>query len=840
MLLILAIVVIMPAVSAAEWTLNPGDSIEANISLASPGDTLVLNPGTYRQFNITVSKDITVKSNSSSGGSASDTIIDAMGSGTVFYENSSGGHTLTVEGLGLKNGSAGYGGAICTINGVVVISYSDITDCSTPFMGQGGAIYSSGGNVIATSCTFTDCSSNTGGAICSPVVNATSCTFTRCGSSICLGGAISSDDVTAISCSFTGCFAWAGGGICSDTVTARSCTFTDCVASTYTDSDSKIHLGVGGAISSDDTVAESCIFTRCTSDGDGGGIYSNSTKVVSGTFIECSAYYDGGGISSVDADGISCIFIECSAEGGGGICSVNANVTSCTFTDCYGTGYYSNGGGVCSDYYFGGTFLISSSSFTGCRANAGGAVYSELSDLTVASCNFTDCRGTDSGGAILSDTDGDRSATISSSTFANCSAGSVHGGGAFYANGTISTIHYCRIYDCNDGTAVVMEDGTLDAKNNWWGTNSDPSVYTAALSGGPVDVSPWLVLGTTASPSSITAGGSSTVKADLTRNSDGEDTYPGGYVPGGIPVNFSLTGGPGSLSSLSGVTASGISSTTYSSSSAGTATVAATVDGQTVDCNVIVNPGAGSSSSSGGSGGGPNSDTGIGFAQDLKAGDNVSFTMNKGSVFLVSFTAVTDIGKVMVTVEKKGSLPSSIDEPETDVYEYEEVMLYYAGNSDLPEKRFGFKVKKSWLTENGDTSGDIVMLHYNEETDEWEKLETTLADEDGAYYYYNAKTPSFSWFTISVSEGATVVPVETETAAITQAETSSATPSPSPAATVLSTAIPENPGPSGDTGLWSSFILPALAFALVIIVIIGLIGRRKKEQYPDWWDHGKK
>ncbi|WP_169743641.1 PGF-pre-PGF domain-containing protein [Methanolacinia paynteri] len=240
------------------------------------------------------------------------------------------------------------------------------------------------------------------------------------------------------------------------------------------------------------------------------------------------------------------------------------------------------------------------------------------------------------------------------------------------------------------------------------------------------------------------------------------------------------------------------------------------------------------------SGGGPNTDTGMGFATDLKAGETASFTMDKGAVREVSVTAGTDIKKVMITVQKDGSLPSSIEEPDTDVYEYEDVTVYYADGSDLSGGTFEFKVKKSWLSANGYGSGDIVMLHYNEETGEWKELETTLTDEDGSYYYYTAETPSFSWFAIAAAEGSTIVPGETQTAeatlAATQFATASVTPSPSSAATVLLTAIPANPGNSGGTGSWSSLAIPAVFMILVVIVIVGLACRRKKEQYPDWWD----
>ncbi|ADN34981.1 polymorphic outer membrane protein [Methanolacinia petrolearia DSM 11571] len=833
LILFLGLLVIAAPVSAEVWTLNTTDSIEANISLASPGDTLILNPGTYQQYNITVSKNVTIMSNISAGGSAGNTIIDAMNSGRIFYDNSTAGYTLTIEGLTLTNGSLSdeEGGAICTTNGSVEISSSVITDCSALTLGNGGAIYSSSGNVIATSCTFNDCFSNTGGAICAAVVNTTSCSFTRCGSSVCLGGAISSDDVTAISCSFTGCFAWSGGGIFSDAVTVRSCNFTDCAAYTST--------GIGGGISSDDVVAESCSFINCSSKGDGGGIYSNTTSVVFCDFTDCKAVYDGGGISSLDA-----------------------TVTSCSFTSCYGTGGYSYGGGICSNYDAGGTFLISSSSFTGCRASAGGGLYSELSTVTVISCTFINCRGIDSGGAILSmdnnyltissctftgcsalnyagailsDTDYTTYATITSSDFTNCSAENMYGG-VIYANYSISAIHYCRIYDCNGGTAVVMEDGTMDAENNWWGTNSDPSGYTKALSGGPVDVSPWLVLGTAPSPSSITAGDSSIVSADLTRNSADEDTSPGGYVPDGIPVTFTLAGGPGSLSSLSGATVSGVSATTYSSSSPGTATIAATVDNQIANCTVQVNSGGGSSS---GGSGGSNTDTGIGFAEDLKAGENVSLEMNKGAVYRVDLTAKTDIEKLMITVRKDSSVPSSVGEPDWDVYEYEEVTLYYADESDLSDLMFYFKVKKSWPASNGYGYGDVLMLRFNEETDEWEELTTTFTGEDGTYYYYSAETPSFSWFAIAVSEDATIIPEGTETEVATQAATSVNTPS-SSVATAVSTTSPGNSSIAEGEKSLTSLAIPALAVILVIIAVIGLVSRKKKDEYPDWWDHGRR
>lgn len=246
---------------------------------------------------------------------------------------------------------------------------------------------------------------------------------------------------------------------------------------------------------------------------------------------------------------------------------------------------------------------------------------------------------------------------------------------------------------------------------------------------------------------------------------------------------------------------------------------------------------SGSSSSSGG--GGSNTNTGTGFATGIKAGDNVSFGMDKGAVYVVSFTADKNIQKLIITVKRTVSVPSTIGAPDTEVYEYEDVTLYYTENSDLSDKTFEFKVKKSWLTEIGYTYGDIVMLHHNEETGEWEELTTTFTGEDGTYCYYSAKTPSFSWFAIAVSGDATIVP-ESASAPVTKAATA--------VSTETSSSFDDTIFTGGDTGMpldseeseeqesGISLALPVLFVALVIIIIAGFAVRKKRQEYPDWWD----
>ena len=66
-LFLLLLVSAAPA-SAKVWTLTTADDIEHNITLASDGDTLILNPGTYNQNGIHIVRDIIIKANASAGG----------------------------------------------------------------------------------------------------------------------------------------------------------------------------------------------------------------------------------------------------------------------------------------------------------------------------------------------------------------------------------------------------------------------------------------------------------------------------------------------------------------------------------------------------------------------------------------------------------------------------------------------------------------------------------------------------------------------------------------------------------------------------------------------------
>ncbi|MGB9980666.1 right-handed parallel beta-helix repeat-containing protein, partial [Methanobacterium sp.] len=252
-----------------------------------------------------------------------------------------------------------------------------------------------------------------------------------------------------------------------------------------------------------------------------------------------------------------------------------------TFNDITFQNFYrsANGGAIQN----GGTLTLNKCDFTSNTANNGGAVYS-TGTLTVTNCDFTGNSATGSGqnngGAIFSS----GTLTATGSSFVNNDADS--NGGAIYTDD--AEIHFNRIMgNTPTGSQIRRSGGTVNAQNNWWGSNTTPY---GKVSNGPV-VTTWLVLRVTASPDTILTSGTSTVTADLTHNNAGTYFDPAsGHVPDGTPVTFTLSPSTiGSLSLLSGTTTDGSLSTTFTgNSNPGTATVSATIDGVVQSATITV------------------------------------------------------------------------------------------------------------------------------------------------------------------------------------------------------------------------------------------------------------
>ena len=93
--------------------------------------------------------------------------------------------------------------------------------------------------------------------------------------------------------------------------------------------------------------------------------------------------------------------------------------------------------------------------------------------------------------------------------------------------------------------------------------------------------------------------------------------------------------------------------------------------------------------------------------------------------------------------------PDKIKGLDKKVYTYIEINI--EGNiKQEGNTKIQFKVKEKWLEENQAGTADIILSRYV--NNGWEGLETNYLSSKGGYAYYEAKTPGFSYFAISLNE----------------------------------------------------------------------------------------
>ncbi|ADZ10529.1 parallel beta-helix repeat [Methanobacterium lacus] len=146
-------------------------------------------------------------------------------------------------------------------------------------------------------------------------------------------------------------------------------------------------------------------------------------------------------------------------------------------------------------------------------------------------------------------------------------------------------IHFNRI---SGNTYGLRNDlGIVDATDNWWGNNNDPSTESSNINlvSGSVNSSSWLVL--SVNTSSTNSGGKTSVTADLTHDNTGSDTSSNGHIPDGIPVNFNTNFGTiiGTAYTLKGKSSTILNLGTTQNA---TVTCNATLDNQNVSTTSLI------------------------------------------------------------------------------------------------------------------------------------------------------------------------------------------------------------------------------------------------------------
>ncbi|MEX2017134.1 MAG: PGF-pre-PGF domain-containing protein [Candidatus Pacearchaeota archaeon] len=122
---------------------------------------------------------------------------------------------------------------------------------------------------------------------------------------------------------------------------------------------------------------------------------------------------------------------------------------------------------------------------------------------------------------------------------------------------------------------------------------------------------------------------------------------------------------------------------------------------------------------------------------------------NEFGIKQIEITVNNEAQNVKITVTKYDGKPAEVSVSKSGkVYQY---MQIDAENleGNLDKATVQFKVEKSWASSNNLGKDEIAVYKFDESNSKWNQLSTSYASEDTLYYYYNVKLTSFSYFAIA-------------------------------------------------------------------------------------------
>ena len=292
-----------------------------------------------------------------------------------------------------------------------------------------------------------------------------------------------------------------------------------------------------------------------------------------------SVIYNNGNVTA-----INCIFTNNKATTqGGAIYDYNSNLTltGCNFTN--NTANLSFGGAI---YNYSSNLTLNGCNFTNNTANYwGGAICNAYgSTLNMSNCTFSTNIATNQGGAIANV---GVNAILNGSKCTFIDNNAVNNGGAIYNNG-ITTVNFNSFVNntATTGSAIYLSMGTVNAENNWWGSNNNPSSQI----NGTVDYSNWLYMTETVNPTVIVNGSTANVTVSFNNIWNGTNVVSinpaNGNIPDGTVVNFRSI--LGTFNPTTTITTNGIATTIFTTTTLNSDFVNATTNNQTVSAPITV------------------------------------------------------------------------------------------------------------------------------------------------------------------------------------------------------------------------------------------------------------
>jgi len=167
---------------------------------------------------------------------------------------------------------------------------------------------------------------------------------------------------------------------------------------------------------------------------------------------------------------------------------------------------------------------------------------------------------------------------------------------------------------------------------------------------------------------------------------------------------------------------------------------------------------------------------------------------------------------VKLTVAKYSTLPSQVSVAKSGkVYKYLKIEATNL-NQKLNIANILLQVEKSWVQNNSLTKQGISLYKFDNVSEEWKKITTTLESEDATYYYYNTELTSFSYFTIA-SEAASSTP-QNNTG-------SSTTPTANATTNTSTTPSEQTDGEKKSSNLW--IVILIIIVGIVALAVVGFI-----------------
>lgn len=137
--------------------------------------------------------------------------------------------------------------------------------------------------------------------------------------------------------------------------------------------------------------------------------------------------------------------------------------------------------------------------------------------------------------------------------------------------------------------------------------------------------------------------------------------------------------------------------------------------------------------------------------------EKISISVANLPVNSLSFETLNDISGAKIDIKALSAAPATAGAIKNKAYKYLSLTKTNINDADITGFTIGFKVEKSWLSENSVGKINIVLMRFADSS--WNELETSIESEDSDYIYFKAISPGMSYFAIGERD---VVVHETE------------------------------------------------------------------------------